>query len=756
MTSHPDQPDGVSMNRSLATRAHNQQALAGRRPRQNVSDDESDGAQGGFTPYFLWCVFARWWKVVVPSAAICAAIAAGAVLYFHVQKYRATAIMMIEGTTPFIAYNTSTNAGAANQFVQTQIELLRSPMVLEKTANHPSVSGLQELQSSVDRVEPLKSSLSIKQIARSELYEISYTSRSRQGAADVVNAVVEEYQAIRDKEDSLRSERVIELLQRQSDLRKVEVSRLRNEVMELAKKITGKDPFSQNILTDPVKANNPATELFQEMTSIEVDRELLKAELQMVEESADEPAAAVVSEEFDAEVNASPQVRELSKQIEQIRSEMQEIKSTAVAQEKHPEYAKRKEFVETLESDLADLREVLVKQLRRNQSPESGMSRADRASALKKDLMKLDARHELLTRKYRTHVEDMQAGGAETVNLEFKKAELQREEQVFELIAARTLALKTESQAPERVRLLQKAKPPQQAIEPVPYKLLLLATSMAMAVPFGLVLVRESIGRKLSTIIDLGRESKLPVLGEIVRFPVRPVAGRTHALPRRFQREMYLFAESVESLRTSLSLGGHLGSAEQSQVLAVVSAASGEGKTSVATSLSMSVATAGKSPVVLIDADLRSPEVAKVLGTPQGPGLAELLAGKCSLDEAVHRAPNSNLYVMPAGIAKSSPHRLIQPAALEKLLSHLRTKFNTVIIDTPPVLAASESLVCARLADSVLLCTLKDATRVKQMHSALERLERANAPIAGAVLSGVSSGQYSYEYGNYRQRLEEV
>ena len=375
MTQPPDHPEGAVPNRSLTVRQKKQKSLQRPRPvdRSTTAASDEDG-HGGITPFFLWCVFTRWWKVVLPVSIVCAVIACAAVLYCHVLKYRATAIMMIEGSTPYIAFNAPANAGAQNQFVQTQIELLRSPMVLEKTLAHPKVGSLPEFQASADPVENLKGQLSIKQIARSELYEIAFVSPSRQGASDVVNAVVEEYSAIRSKEDSLRSDRVIELLQRQSDLRKVEVARLRSELVELTKKITGTDPFSQNIMTDPEKAGNPATALFQDLTNVEVDRELLKAELQSVEESADEPIAeAAPSEDVEAEVDSMPQVRDLQKQIDLVRSEMEEIKKRAVAQEKHPEYVSREKDVATLEEELKDLRIIFIKQIRRNQSPLGGL-----------------------------------------------------------------------------------------------------------------------------------------------------------------------------------------------------------------------------------------------------------------------------------------------------------------------------------------------------------------------------------------------
>jgi capsular exopolysaccharide synthesis family protein len=330
--------------------------------------------------------------------------------------------------------------------------------------------------------------------------------------------------------------------------------------------------------------------------------------------------------------------------------------------------------------------------------------------------------------------------------LEFKKSELMREEKVFELIASRRLSLQTEMHAPARVKLQRSADVPAAPVEPVPYKLLLLVSSLAFATPFAAALGREALVRRISDVTQLAQESKLRVLGEISALPVRHVAISPKKLTGRLRRESYIFAESINSLRTNLSVAEDLG---DHHVIAVTSSVSGEGKSSVATSLAMSIANAVDDPTLIIDADMRSPDVATMLKTHSQPGLFEVLSNKCQLDDAIHRVGDSNLYVIPGGRSTRNPHHIVSFDAIKQLVDQLRDRFRTIIIDTPPVLGASEALVIAKASDAALFCTLCDVSRVQQVRLAVDRLEHAGVNLAGAVLSGTSAKRYAYIYGYY-------
>jgi capsular exopolysaccharide synthesis family protein len=370
---------------------------------------------------------------------------------------------------------------------------------------------------------------------------------------------------------------------------------------------------------------------------------------------------------------------------------------------------------------------------------------------LTEELKLVEARKELLSRSFAEQVLKMQSGNEKSVELEFVRADLAREERVFEMIRSRELALQTEMRAPARVRLTRGADVPTMPEVPVPYKMLLMASAVAFAAPFGVALGKEALVRRISDVEQLAQETRLRVLGEIPTLPVRYVAISPKKLTGRLRRESYIFAESINSLRTNLAVAENLG---RQHVIAITSSVSGEGKTSVATSLAMSITNTTDRPTLIIDADMRAPDVATILKTHNRPGLFEVLSNHCPLDDAIHRVGDSQLYVIPAGRATKSPHRILGVEAIKSLLDELRSRFESIVIDTPPILGASESLVIAKAADAALFCTLCDVSRAKQVRMAVERLEHAGATLAGAILSGTSVKRYACVYGYYENNGE--
>jgi capsular exopolysaccharide synthesis family protein len=344
---------------------------------------------------------------------------------------------------------------------------------------------------------------------------------------------------------------------------------------------------------------------------------------------------------------------------------------------------------------------------------------------------------------------ELKSGGAQSAELEFKKAELEREQRVFELIAARKLAVQTEMSAPARVSLMGNVTVPALPLDPIPFKLLGLACTLALLAPLGIAVAREVVVRRISSAEQLTQESMLPLLGEVAKFPFRPVAVPAGPLPAQQRRERYVFAESIDSLRTNLMLTEGVGQSGHRKVIAICSAASGEGKSSVASALAISIAEASRQPTLLIDADLRAPDIAGLLGVTNHPGVAEVFSGKAAPLQAIHRVGETHAFVMPAGKQRVNPHHILTGSRIDDLLITLREKFATIVIDTPPLLGASESLVYARTADLVVFCSLADVSRAKQVRVAVEKLQSTGANVAGAVLSGVSVNRYVYNYGAY-------
>jgi capsular exopolysaccharide synthesis family protein len=234
-------------------------------------------------------------------------------------------------------------------------------------------------------------------------------------------------------------------------------------------------------------------------------------------------------------------------------------------------------------------------------------------------------------------------------------------------------------------------------------------------------------------------------LGEVTLFPVQfGEPGRRGG--DRFLRDRQMFTESIEAVRVALMLSPNI---HDVRTLVISSAVSREGKSSLASSLAMSLAKSTRKPTLLIDADLRCPRLHVAFGIAESPGLVDVVMGGCRLDEAVVRVAAPALDILPAGRLTSTPHDLLHREELADLLALLRTKYRYVIIDSPPILAASEALVLASAADGTLVCTMRDRSRGPQFRMACERLAASGARVLGTVFSGIPSHSWAYKYGGY-------
>lgn len=209
------------------------------------------------------------------------------------------------------------------------------------------------------------------------------------------------------------------------------------------------------------------------------------------------------------------------------------------------------------------------------------------------------------------------------------------------------------------------------------------------------------------------------------------------------------FAESVRTFRTSLLLTQL---DRNHQIIAVTSSAPGEGKTTTSANLALSLAQMGS--VLLIDADLRKPSLAKRFDIPVfHPGLSNLITGTEQFSECVHLDERSGVAIMPSGQIPSNPLELLSSARFDELLKVLKTKYDHIIIDTPPTQAVSDALVIAQSVDSVVYVVRADVTRVKPIKAGLERLFEVKAHVAGVILNQVdmskTKDEHSYGYYDY-------
>ena len=203
-------------------------------------------------------------------------------------------------------------------------------------------------------------------------------------------------------------------------------------------------------------------------------------------------------------------------------------------------------------------------------------------------------------------------------------------------------------------------------------------------------------------------------------------------------------AESYRTLRTNLQYSSF---DKEYKVIVVTSAEPGEGKTTTAGNLALSLAQ-GEKKVILIDCDLRKPSLHKSFKISNTIGLSDVLIGVESLSKTINKY-NKNLIVLTSGKIPPNPSEMLGSKAMTDLLKAIQQEFDYVILDTPPIQAVTDSQILATKADGTILVIKAESTKKESVQNSINLLKKVNAHIIGTVLNGVDNkkNKYYYYYG---------
>jgi capsular exopolysaccharide synthesis family protein len=204
-------------------------------------------------------------------------------------------------------------------------------------------------------------------------------------------------------------------------------------------------------------------------------------------------------------------------------------------------------------------------------------------------------------------------------------------------------------------------------------------------------------------------------------------------------------ADSLRVVRTNLIYG----SAElRPKVLAFTSATPGEGKSTVAAGLAILFAQ-NKARVLLIDADMRRPTAHQLLNLAQSPGLSGMLAAEGPVTLAPRSGPVRGLDVLTAGAPQEHSAERLGSEAMKSVIAQARSRYDWVIIDSPPTLGLSDAAVISTLADGMVVVCSGDKTPRQAVRHVVDQLRAVRASVLGVVLNRVDLGRHSYYYGRY-------
>jgi succinoglycan biosynthesis transport protein ExoP len=276
-----------------------------------------------------------------------------------------------------------------------------------------------------------------------------------------------------------------------------------------------------------------------------------------------------------------------------------------------------------------------------------------------------------------------------------------------------------------------------------PNKKMVIGSAFVISLLLGIAIafLLEHLDTSVRSAEDAERKLGLPMLAAMPL--VELTKGQTAGLYYR-DAPKTLFAESVKTIRTGILLSGI---DHPKKTLVVTSSVPGEGKSTVA--INLALAHAQTKRVLLIDADMRRPSIAKVLGLNNThPGLSMLVLGMVKPENCVYKIEGTTLEVLTAGSIPPNPLELLISEKFRELLVELGETYDTIIIDSPPVQLVSDAVVLASMATGVVFVLKADATPFQLARRAINTLQRGGASMFGIVLNQADFKSEGY-YGSY-------
>jgi len=615
---------------------------------------------------------------------------------------------------------------------ETQIQVLRSPELLGPI--------LQTIQAQYPQVtyETLSQRLNIVRLQETKILEIRYRHPDPQQIKAVLDQLAQGYlrHSLLERQTSLSQG--IQFVEAQIPLMQARVNRLQATLQNLRQ---------QYALVDPT---TKAAELETQLSALESQRLEVELQLQAAQQrlgSLRQPGTAI------AALRTDPPYQSLLEQLRTVDGEI--AAELARSQPDSP-------AIRVLQRQRANLLPQLYREVERTLGGQLAVAA--------NELQVLQSRQQtLLSVENRLRQQLVQLPILFRFNTDLQRELTLATEGLTRLLAARERLLLDAAQREVPWQLLVTPEVPRLPVEPNIPRQLLLGAIAGLLAGGAVVFLAEKLDEAIQTLADLQQVTQVPLLGvvpfsthltqaqQLIHLEDLPTPQGTQERQRGLGREngyryykLVPFLEAFRSLWTVISLLGNLSPIRS---LVISSAAPAEGKSTVALNLAHAAAVMEKR-ILIVDADLRRPQLHRVLNLPNDQGLSTLLQTTAAPTEIVQSVPHeNNLFVLTAGPSPRDPSRLLGSRRMQEIAQTFEQQFDVVIYDTPPLLGFSDAQVLAPYTNGLVVVVGLGKTKRSGLTRVISNLKTAQIPLIGVIANGVKRvAAAGYSYGGYYYR----
>jgi capsular exopolysaccharide synthesis family protein len=680
---------------------------------------------GKFSAAVLWNTV-RHYPLAFAGVLAAAAVAAVLVwLFLPLPKHTAAAVFHIAGLPPRVI-NASTDTQAdINSYRLAQQVSVKRRLVLNAALTDLTTTGAAPLlMSQPDPLVWLDKYLQVDFRNGPEFMRVYLEGDNPDEMLAVIKAVTVAYKAdLTNREKGTQNERLAKIDKAYTDY-KGEIDQKEKAIESITKSLKTGDAGSLEMRQAGYM--EAISDSRRKLREVEQELEQLKVTI-----PADNQEVVIPKAVLDAAVGLHREVQEAEKKVAAAQATLNDV--TPRTQPDSPLLISYRDAVKAAETARdkirADVRTGVEAELR-----EKALSDRQQTTNQKKEAYnKLVKQKEKVEDQLKENVDALQILGDNRVRLEDLRKEIGHREKLLNDLMREKDNVKIEKDAPSRVQVSEE---PYVAAGIEGYRRLR-AAGLAGAGVFVLGFVGliwwELRTKRITRTDELTLALGLPLLGTLPPWAVDGSLGHGDLV------------ESIDSTRTILLHGQSAGT--PLRTLVVTSALPGEGKTSLAGHLAISLTRAGYR-TLLVDGDVRTPSAHKLFDLPSGPGLCEVLRNEAEADEVVRDTRIPGLAILPAGTWTLTTRQALVGDRWATVRRQLERRYDYVVVDTSPLLLTTDSLLLARGADGVVLSALLGVSRVGSVAHTNERLASLGARVLGVVVNGAKPA-YPGAYGKY-------